>query len=274
MKRLFGFVLAGATVLAVSAVPAFADPAGSWNGAYVGAFAGYASGSSAFATSVDCTVNGVLCDPYPHYLNNGELIGDTASGKASSGGFSGGALAGLNWQNGAVVYGLEADVGSLPLHASVGGTADTLNLGLYNGSDPSVFTVSASAATDWMATARVRAGFLPVPGLLLYGTAGIAVTELTVSNAYADNFNNSVGTGNAESASSAEFRTALVVGAGAEWAMAAHWKLRAEYLHADFGPLSTTGISTYLPEVTDSNPITSTGSLSADVVRVGLAYGF
>jgi len=264
---------AAGAVLVAAASPALA---GEWSGAYLGAFAGAASGASDIATSVDCTVYGVLCDPYPHYPENGALIGATASGSPAATAFTGGVFAGFNWQNGQAVYGFETDVGSLPLRLSAGGSGDTLNPGLWNDGDtvPSVFTVSATAATDWMATARVRFGFLPAPGLLLYGTAGLAATELTVSNSYSDNFNNGVGTGNIESSSSSEFRTALVIGAGAEWALAPHWKLRAEYLHTDFGSLTTTGISTYLPEVPSSNPITSTATLRADVVRVGVAYGF
>ncbi len=184
-------------------------------------------------------------------------------------GFTGGGFAGFNWQNGAVVYGFEADAGSLPLHLGVAGTADSQNIGLNNAGDvPSVFTIGTGVSTDWMATARARFGFLPTPGLLLYGTAGLAGTELTVTNAFSENFQ----TGIAESSSHAEFRTALVIGAGAEWALAPRWTLRAEYLHADFGALSTTGVTTYLD--TTSNAITSTAHLSADVVRVGLAYRF
>jgi outer membrane immunogenic protein len=248
--------------------------AGTWSGPYVGAFAGVASGSSALTTSVDCTVNGILCDPTPHYWNNGALIGGTASGRASDTAFTGGGFLGASRQAGRFVYGVEADFGAMPLTVGVGGSANTLNLGLYNSGTPSVFNVQAKAATEWLATARVRAGFLPAPNLLVYGTAGIAATELTVANAYSDNFNNGVGTGNVEASSRGAFRSALVLGVGAEWAFAAQWKLRAEYLHADFGALTTTGISAYPPQVADSNPITSTANLHADLVRVGLAYGF
>jgi outer membrane immunogenic protein len=260
--------------LALAAAPAAAGPA-TWTGSYAGAFAGAALGQSTLATTVDCTFWGVLCDPYPHYPENGLLIGSTASGDASATAFTGGGFIGHNWQNGAVVYGLEADAGAMPLHLSVGGSGDTLNLGLHNDGDvPSVFNVSASVSTDWIATARARAGVLVTPSLLVYGTAGIAATQLTVSNAFSDNFNNHVGTGNRESSSTSEFRTTLVLGAGAEWALAGRWKVRAEYLHADFGSLSTTGTSTYLPEWPDSNPITSTADLRTDIVRVGVSYGF
>jgi outer membrane immunogenic protein len=259
--------------LALLCAPALAQGT-TWTGGYIGAFAGVASGQSDIATTVDCNVWGVLCDPYPHYPENGLLIGAIATGAASGSAFTGGGFAGHNWQNGDVVYGFEADVGAMPLHLAVGGSGTTLNLGLYNNGTPTVFTVSASASTDWIATARARVGFLPRPDVLLYATAGLAATELTVSNSFSDNFDNGVGTGNRESSATSALRTALVLGAGAEWAMTGRWRLRAEYLHTDFGSVTTTGISTYLPQEPNSNPITSAANLRTDIVRVGVAYGF
>ena len=269
-------IVAALLVGASGAAPAHAGSPDvyDWSGAYVGAFAGAGFGSSSLTTAVDCTVSGVLCDPYPHYLNNGALIGETASGRATGTAFTGGLFAGGNWQSGGIIYGLEADFGAMPLSLGVGGSASTLNLGLYNGGTPSVFTVQAEASTDWLATGRVRVGFVPTPRLLVYGTAGIAATELTVSNSYSDTFNNGVGTGNVESSTRGEVRTGLVLGVGAEWALAARWRLRAEYLHTDFGAVTTTGISTYLPQVPSSNPITSTANLRVDLIRFGLAYRF
>ncbi|MEJ0098029.1 MAG: outer membrane beta-barrel protein [Bauldia sp.] len=109
----------------------------------------------------------------------------------------------------------------------------------------------------------------------IYCTVGLAATELTVSNAYSDNFNDSNrATGGIEQASHAEFRAALVLGAGAEWAVASHWTLRAEYLHTDFGSLSATGISSLPPDVAVSNAIAGTATLHADIVRLGAAYRF
>jgi outer membrane immunogenic protein len=277
MRYMLAAALAALAVASGLDTAAAASPAAyDWSGAYVGAFAGAAVGSASLSTVVDCSVYDVLCDPSPHYLNNGLLIGATASGSASGSAFTGGGFAGHNWQRGSAVFGFEAAVSALPLDLSNGGSAGTLNLGLYNnnGTVPSVFNVMATASTDWLVTARFRAGFLPSPNLLLYGTAGIAATEFTVSNSFSDNFNNGVGTGNRESSSDAEFGTALVIGAGMEWAMSRRWRLRAEFLHVDFGSLSTAGISTYLPQVPESNPITSTASLTADIVRAGIAYGF
>ena len=267
MRRFIPTTLALGATLAF-ATSAAAQPAGPWSGAYVGAFAGDAFGQSSVTNVVACNIFGLLCFSNGVQAASAAFIGQVGSGAASASAFTGGGFAGVNWQNGLAVYGFEADVGSLPLHLAVAGTADSENVGLNNGGSPSVFTISAGASTDWMATARARFGFLPAPGLLLYGTAGLAATELTVANSFSENFQ----TGITESSSNSEFRTALVIGAGAEWALAPHWRLRAEYLHADFGPVSTTGLTMY--QGSPSNAITGTADLTADVVRVAVAYRF
>src|SRR5207247_1184976 len=125
----------------------------------------------------------VLCWPGVQE-DNGLWIGQVGSGSAGSAALLGGVFAGHNWQSGNLVLGLEGDVSAMPLRVTVGGSAQTANEGLVNAGVPSVFTVSVSASTDWIATARTRIGFLARPDLLLYATAGVAMTELTVSNAY------------------------------------------------------------------------------------------
>jgi outer membrane immunogenic protein len=279
--RLLRVVMLAGVVVAAPVSLGSAQSAMDWTGPYAGVTVGGAFGRSTITTVVDCNVWGVLCDPAPHYPENGVLIGETASGAAQGSAFTAGIFVGRNWQVGSIVYGVEADASAMPLNVTVGGSGTTLNLGLYNEGTtegvfdvPSVFTVSATASADWVATARARAGVLVAPGVLLYGTAGVALTTLTVSNSFADNFNNGVGTGNRESSSTSALRAALIVGAGAEWAMSDAWTLRLEALHTNFGSLSTTGISSYVPEWPDSNPITSTADLRTAIVRVGMAYGF
>jgi outer membrane immunogenic protein len=257
-----------------------APPVYDWSGAYIGAFAGAASGHSTNTTVVGCPDGGYLCAPNIQE-DNGLWVEEVGSGSGSGSAFSGGGFAGYNWQNGAIVYGIEADIGAMPLSVTSGGSAETVNEGLCNGGQlcgqggtPSVFSMTTTASTDWLATVRGRAGFLLQPGLLLYGTAGLAASELTVSNAYADDFNNGTGTGGRESSSTTAFRAGLAIGVGGEWAFAPRWKLRAEYLHTAFANLATTGGVDYLPQWSNVNPITSTANLRVDILRIGVAYGF
>src|SRR5262245_44954567 len=71
------------------------------------------------------------------------------------GGFIGGQI-GHNWQNGKVVYGIEADF-------------------QLSGMEEDSFGVSVSL--DWLATARGRLGYLVDTNSLVYGTAGFGIVS-------------------------------------------------------------------------------------------------
>jgi outer membrane immunogenic protein len=288
MRSIFGPALIAAALALMATVaqaaPPASPPAGLWTGAYVGGDAGLALGGTSATTEVACDAGGLLCAPSVEEAN-GAWIGEVGSGPGSATAFTGGIFAGHNWQSGNFVYGLEGDFGATPLSVSAGGSAETINSGLYNSSapeadpvvydEPSVFTMTTTASIDWLASARVRAGVLVSPTMLIYGTAGVSATSLTVSNSYADNFTDTDrATGNVESSRSTALRTGLIIGAGAEWVVAPRLKLRAEYLHTEFSALSTTGLTSLPPELQDFNPITSTATLHADLFRLGLAYGF
>jgi len=63
-------------------------------------------------------------------------------------GLIGGVQLGYNWQTGAIVYGAEADM-----------------------------SLSGADHVDWLASARGRLGYLILPNLLLYGTAGLGMVN-------------------------------------------------------------------------------------------------
>jgi outer membrane immunogenic protein len=56
------------------------------------------------------------------------------------------------------------------------------------------------------------------------------------------------------------------VGAGTEWAIGGPWSAKLEYLHIDFGSVST--MATVFPTFNTSSHVTD------DIVRVGLNYRF
>jgi len=243
-----------------------------WSGPYAGVVAGFADGRTTAWSTVACPPNGFLCDPV-HYPENGALLGATASGPQSGHALVAGLAAGYQWHRGSFVYGFEGDISALRLSLSRGGSASSLNLGLVNpGPVPVVATVSATAAIDWLATLRGRLGFLASPDVLVYATGGLALTELMVSNAYTDNWVfNGGAVGNSRVRSSV---TGYAVGAGAEWAIGQGWALRAEYLHVDFGALTTSGLVTVVQVPAAQNPFTSTANLTANLFRTGLTWRF
>jgi outer membrane immunogenic protein len=244
-----------------------------WSGPYVGLIAGGAEGQTFVGSTVACPVGGFICDPL-HYPEYGALIGATASGSKSAVVFTGGGSAGYNWRRGSFVYGVEGDVTALHLRLTDRGSGASLNLGLVNnpGAVPVIFTVNATAAINWLATFRARAGYLVSADFLVYATGGLALTSLSVSNSYTDNWNaNGGGFGNSGVTSTA---TGYVVGGGAEWSLARSWTVKAEYLHVGFGSLTTSSTIFPLQVPTAQNPFTSSANLAVNLFRAGLNYKF
>jgi outer membrane immunogenic protein len=249
-----------------------------WSGPYVGLVAGGADGHSSAASIVGCPSTGFLCDPV-HYPQNGALLSATASGTKSIAAFTGGALGGYNWHLGGLLLGVETDVSYLRLRVSNGGSAASLNLGLVNpapppsgGTVPVVTTVSATAAIDWLATFRGRLGFVLSPDLLMYATGGLALTGLSVSNSYTDNW---VFNGGALGSSTVtSTATGYAVGGGLEWSVRRSWTLRMEYLRVAFGSLTTSSMITVVQVPAAKNPFTSSANLTADLFRSGLSHKF
>ena len=79
-------------------------------------------------------------------------------------------MGGYNWRANNLVFGLEADFNTLPLKATNGGSAVTLNPGLGG----STFKASATIKANAIATAQGRIGYLVSPSLLVYADGGVA----------------------------------------------------------------------------------------------------
>jgi outer membrane immunogenic protein len=151
--------------------------------------------------------------------------------KKPSGGLVGG-HAGYNWQTGSVVGGLEVDFDGADINQTFTPVAG----------------VNAKEKTDELATARARLGYLVLPALLAYGTAGAAWghTELTATRtAVTTNDTDQFG---------------WAAGAGLEYKIWDHFIARAEYLHYDFAKTSTPNFGNFRESI--------------DAVRGGLSYKF
>ncbi len=119
----------------------------SWDGAYAGAFLGYADGD---------------------YLQGVSSLGQVGVNVPVDGAVFG-LRAGYNWQNGNTVYGIEGDVSNGPDGITPQGTAGP-------------FWVCGSGDCnvdiEYLVTVRGRLGTTTPNGWLLYGTAGIAHGEV------------------------------------------------------------------------------------------------
>jgi len=253
-------------------------PAG-WSGFYVGLNAGGVWGNARANTSTACLDTSQPPDPNdpnpifdPHPNDNhidcpfpssteSAAVGTAGSGKISDRGFTGGGQAGVNVQTGRLVYGLEVDLQSFKLGGARTGTAnDPVNVG-------NVITVGTSFDTDWLFTARTRFGWTVAPNILLYGTGGVAATELSARNSISSSL-----TGAQGAASNTGRVIGWTLGGGAEWALNRHWTLRAEYLYLNFGNV-TANASVSDASVNPSN-LATTVNLTANIARAGINYKF
>ena len=121
------------------------------------------------------------------------------------------------------------------------GSGASLNLGLTQSraGPVGVHLGRVSAEINWLATLRARAGYLVSPDVLVFATGGLALTNLSVSNFYSDNWiYNGGGVGGSKAASNAR---GYAFGGRRGMAVAQGWTLKAEYLRVDFGSLTTSG---------------------------------
>ena len=184
-----------------------------WAGAYVGAHAGYAWGEA-----------GVVQNP-------DNIVGDI-SGPIY------GLFAGVNFQDGNLVYGLEGDFGIANVTGE-GGNTDPEEEYYYD--------------LNWNAHARGRVGFASGQ-VLLFVAGGLAFASHTLTEEYIGGM----------SGSDTQLHVGLSVGAGVELALTENLTVRAEYLYDDYGT------KTYLFENTDEYD----AFLTAHTVRVGVSVGF
>ena len=214
----------------------------------------------------------------PQTLADGTIVGGyflpldaqqiNAIGRPSeqASGFTGGGQVGYNLQfANNFVAGIEGDFDYLHLHASNSSGA------VYLCCAPSSFNVSTSTTTDWLLTLRPRVGFLAMPNLLIYATGGLALSQARSSFLFTDDYF----AGASASGQLSDIRAGWTVGGGAEYALTPNWSIKAEYLYADLGRRSTTGIVT---SITSGAYPTSVFTHSIDprvnIARVGINYKF
>jgi outer membrane immunogenic protein len=245
-----------------------------WAGFYVGGNAGYAWEHTDLTSNFSCPTGGTTCPYFSIDTRDLTTFSNSASGGISARGITGGGQVGYNLQAGGFVYGIETDFNALNLSASRSAT------GVAPGGAGQTFTSSASVSTDWLYTFRGRLGWTVTPTTMVYATGGLAVTDLKVSNSFADDAGlffggflpNIVG-----ASSTSTIKTGYVAGAGIEWALNRNWTVGAEYLYVDFGPAVTTLLTTTGPLLGRPNPnamATSSGDISANIIRGAINYRF
>lgn len=276
MKKIIGLAAFAALVTTSAlAAPKFNPPASTatsynWNGFYVGGNAGEAWGNSNLTTNAP---TGAIFGPIVPVAP----VNAVGIQKISPSGFTGGLDAGYNLQFGATVVGIEGDIDSMHLN----GTKTVTNLYPALAGGGASFTLSSAASTDWVATIRGRVGY-SANNWLFFATGGAAFTSLKGTFSFSDNcglfvvcnnLNPLIGNNFENPISFSSQKTGYAVGGGVERGLSAHWTVRAEYLHVEFGSISGIGTVNNTLNVF-SQSIFHAADLKADIVRLGVNYRF
>lgn len=207
-------------------------PVFTWSGLYVGLNAGMG-----WANAGNITVTGPTA-------GSSAILG----GNAGDGAFVGGGQAGFNWQSGALVYGLEADIQYV-------GSNRNASWGQYtwwanrDGGDGGYF-----------GTVRARMGYA-IDRTLIYLTGGLAYGGLN-SNPLTGNTTSNAG---------------WTLGGGFEYAFTNNWTAKLEGLYVDTGEgRQTRGFNNTAGGVLPAGNYTATtsGGGGGGVLRVGVNYKY
>ncbi len=254
-KLLIGSCLA--VLMVMIAGPVRADD---FSGFYVGGFAGGGFNTSHATTSTVYADTGYFFEPD---------IAQVASAGAQSltpKSFSGGGEAGYNSQFKNVVIGAEVEFGSMRVNGAASST-------LYY-TDPGytdyTLTVNQTMHTTWLFTARPRIGVV-MNRWLLYGTGGVAVTNINYQSVFTDDYAPAQENGGVMAR-----KTGWAAGAGVEYQVSQHVTLKGEYLHAGFGKVATTSTNLVAPDgyPYPENVFTHSADLRMNIVRFGLNLRF
>jgi outer membrane immunogenic protein len=184
-------------------------PIFNWSGFYVGVHGGYGWGSS----SINDPAFGASYD------TNGWLLGG---------------LAGVNYQVGQTVFGVEADI----------------NWSNFEGSAACGAGGICSTSVDWFGTLRGRLGYA-ADRFMPYVTGGLAFGDVAASTAFG---------------SASDTRFGWTAGVGAEYAISQNMSWKTEYLYVDLGKFDC-GVACGGVTPTDAD-------FSTHIVRTGLNVRF
>jgi outer membrane immunogenic protein len=257
IKRILGTVIVTAALTApalaadlgtrsYTKAPAIASVS-TWNGFYVGGNVGYGWGDGNTDVS------------FLPSVGEFEIRNETL--KTQPSGVVGGAQAGYNWQIGALVTGVEADIQG----SGVKGSARAPQISLTTGLPIDGTLNTSELKLSWFGTVRGRLGVTVTPDLLLYGTGGLAYGQVDASGTANPNQNSII-----SQAAVSLAKTGWTAGAGAEWKFAPNWSARLEYLYVDLGNKSAVGSDAQHPNFA----VEYTWHTQENIVRAGVNYHF
>src|SRR4051794_1154978 len=274
-------------------------PLFTWTGFYVGVNAGAISSSNRVETIGQDL--GVPTIPFAFtrrgLVSRGAALAATNVINPNRWGFLGGGQWGYNWQFGSIVLGTESDFQGVANNRNCDNNGGFGGFGNNNCTAVTVAPVIGPLAVqniqvidrrmDYFGTSRVRAGFLPLPNLLIYATGGVAYGHLrlnttTISQLTLPGVAIPAGLFGAgiSSASYSQIKAGFTGGGGVEWMFLPNWSLKAEALYYDLGRsrIDQNFTQTFLPTVLGI-PIARTNTITTwrnngVIARAGINYHF
>ncbi len=227
-----------------------------WSGAYGGIYAGgmvsYAGGSvqltpgnSSFTSGA--TQNGINSDGYK----------SVASLMPEAGG-----QLGYNYLQDQVLLGGELTFGFFnPKETKV----ITSNLAGFPSRD---YVANARINSDWLLTVRPRLGY-SLGKVLIEGSGGIALADLTVQEYYSDNYQG----GRSVFGKTSTIKVGWTAGTAASYALDETWSVKGEYLFTSFGRIYASGPVVDRQTVT-TGVMSQSYALGSHTLKIALNYRF
>ncbi|MDP2355544.1 MAG: outer membrane beta-barrel protein [Beijerinckiaceae bacterium] len=215
---------------AMAPAPMYAAPIFTWSGFYVGlnAGAGFRSSNSGRSDYVFDSPAGSVDPGLIAGINADLALAGRRGGRNT--GFTGGAQLGFNWQFGALVAGVEADINYLD-RGRVDRGYTILNLA---GTDLDLTVGGIGRGSDYFGTLRARIGYA-FDRTMVYATGGLAYSDsgnrrgaAFVTDPFAGDA--LVATYTSRGSSS---NWGYAIGAGVEHAFTDNWTAKVEYLYVD-----------------------------------------
>lgn len=233
------------------------------SGWYIGEFIGNALGHSKFKTSVDSGT-------YFTSQANIESVNKNGSKSLSPHDFNErttwGIQVGYNCAMKNFIYGFVTDFGFFNLNGSQEVTTKYPTFDAF-------YTIKTEIKTNWLWTTRARLGIELCPGWpFIYGTGGLALSSIRVSNAF---FDTAASQGHGSSTNKS-VKLGWVVGGGIEFPLSKEFTANGEYLYTKFNHTSTNteirGEGEFGAGLV--SPFKTKASLSAQIIRLAINYKF
>ncbi len=265
-----------------------------WTGFYAGLNAGYGFGTNSPTNSFNYGAQKSFLNVLATPGAVSSAFSNSANG--SQNGFLGGFQFGYNQQIGQnFILGIETDIQGANIFGSskgagFGGFADSDTIAPITGTENGTVIggQSISAGIDYIGTVRARAGYLIMPTMMVYGTAGFSYggAYARVNNYGIESISAGFSDTNAGLSASmlgantyvgsnrqSQLLTGWNAGGGAEWMFMPNWSLKGEAIYWNLGNMNVSTSTLALSPLSSATASSGGSSVTAPVTSHAVAPG-